>query len=304
VSGQKRIERCESRGEQGAREKSRAALSAKENAGALHDNFSGPAFLLNPARPPGKIRHPTWSSWRSGNAMKPPLLHPSRWLVVLWLPLVGLACDTGGDRNNGKSSAERAATATAPTTKGASSGKTSNVPHPPPSFEVEVKNVKACWDEADRQQRFTLILTNTGKHTENVFAIVYGCNEAVAPPRRALSPQTAQDWFKLAGSQDGRLTAKEIEEHWKEDAFISGRGGKLKPYHDARVKARDSVEIKDTAHALDKKETIHPATKDQALASVGFTLYKVWLFTEDGKCFLEKEIAVEPVNVKGKRPVD
>jgi hypothetical protein len=146
---------------------------------------------------------------------------------------------------------------------------------PPPQVTAAISQPKINW--ADEQQLFTLTLTNAGDKPETVHAIVYASNEQTKPPRRAISPPTAYQWFELAGSKDGRLSAQAIEQGWQTKAFITARGGKMPYSWQATLKPGETKAI-EASHNLDARSP-HPATKGKKLAHVGFLEYRVWLFT-------------------------
>jgi hypothetical protein len=54
------------------------------------------------------------------------------------------------------------------------------------------------------------------------------------------------------------------------------------------VPAGRSVTV-EASHNLDDASPF-PAAKGKRFAKAGFTEYQVWLFTEDGRCFLEKTV--------------
>src|SRR5262249_15285007 len=140
-------------------------------------------------------------------------------------PLVGmaLACENGGKKNG------RAQAGDPDSLPITNSGRPSNAarpPGPPPDVTAGI-STKTEPNWKDGQQVFILTLTNNGKKTETVHAIVYGTNEEIHPPRRAISPPTAYGWFSLVGSKDGKLTAQDLERSWKNNPFVSARGGKM-----------------------------------------------------------------------------
>jgi hypothetical protein len=225
-------------------------------------------------------------------------IHPlfARWpavrLVLLGLPLVSLAlaCDNG---------------AAVPNKPGSRSvpGSTSGI-FPAaalPSFRVSIDQVRVNWGVAP-QQTFSMTLTNTGARLETIHAIVYACNEDMNPPRRAISPPTASDWFVLAESQDGRLSPTDIEAHWKDNSFVSARGGKLKFSWDTTPGlppgASRTIEA---SHDLDDVSP-HPATRGKKLARSAFKEYQVWLFTSDGRCFHKETVPLTKVEEAPERP--
>jgi len=160
---------------------------------------------------------------------------------------------------------------------------------PPPQVTAAISQPKINW--ADEQQLFTLTLTNAGDKPETVHAIVYASNEQTKPPRRAISPPTAYQWFELAGSKDDRLSAQAIEQGWQTKAFITARGGKMPYSWQATLKPGETKAI-EASHNLDARSP-HPATKGKKLAHVGFLEYRVWLFTPDGQCFSEQTVPAE-----------
>jgi hypothetical protein len=160
----------------------------------------------------------------------------------------------------------------------------------PPSFRVQINQVSPRWDE--KQQRFHLILTNTGAQKAKIQAIVYARNETLTPPRRALSPPTASDlWFQLAYSRDGRITSYDIEHSWRSDGFVTAKLGKLARSWEANLEPGGTTEI-EAAHDLEDVSP-HPAFKGKKLAKTGYNEYQVWLFTNDGFCFARQEFKVE-----------
>jgi hypothetical protein len=209
---------------------------------------------------------------------------PNLRLALLALPLLGLlsACENNAPAPN------RSAARVAGTT-----------PSPLPTFQVAIDHVRISW--ADGQQTFALTLTNAGPSLESIHAIVYGRNEEITPPRRAISPPTASDWFTLADSRDGKLTPEDIEKHWKDNAFVSARGGKLKFSWDTTVPAGASKTI-EAGHDLDELSP-YPATRGKRLARAGFTEYQVWLFTADGRCFHKETVPVTKVEQAVEHPV-
>jgi len=205
------------------------------------------------------------------------------------LPLMGLACDSGPGTG-------KAPPPAAPTQRRV--GAPYSSPRQwtgQPSFEVKLVDFKVDWEDSP-QQTFKLAVTNTGAAPETVHVIVYGTNESIQPPRRALSPPSAADWFRVAGSKDGKLSPHDIEDHWKATkqgtAFLSARGQKVPFSHALFVPARATKVIDTGAHALDDTSP-HEATRGQRLERVPFTEYKVWLFTEDGRWFKEVVLPVK-----------
>src|ERR1700733_7292433 len=102
-------------------------------------------------------------------------IYPSSAICValLALPMLSLACDNGsaGPARSGAGPAG-----------GSGPGNVSSASRP--SFQVGIAKVRVSW--ADGQQTFTMTLTNTGERLEAIHAIVYGRNEDMNPPRRAL----------------------------------------------------------------------------------------------------------------------
>ncbi len=156
----------------------------------------------------------------------------------------------------------------------------------PPSFKVAISQVNPSWRDA--QQTFTLRLTNNGEKAETIHALVYARNEAITPPRRALSPPTATAWFELAESQDGKLTARDIEKHWKANNALTARGNKLKSTWDVLVPAGATKSV-EASHLLDETSP-YPAVKGKKLTKQAFTEYQVWLFTADGHWFFSETL--------------
>jgi hypothetical protein len=207
---------------------------------------------------------------------------------VLMLPFVALGCDNESTpRNGGAASTSGGAVKPARPLVGAAA----------PSFKVSITDVETNW--RDKQQTFVMTLTNTGDRVETVHALVYGRNEDVNPPRRAISPATATDWFKIAESEDGRLTALDIEKSWKTNAFYSARGNTLKHTWEATVPPGRTKTLPPMHHDLDDTSPF-PATKGKRLAKAGFTEYQVWLFTAEGRWFLEKTIAAKEAGTRPK----
>jgi hypothetical protein len=168
------------------------------------------------------------------------------------------------------------------------------VPAPPPPalprLTVQLDNVRIDW--RDRQQLFTLTFTNQGDRDETAKAIVYAQNNSFSPPRRAVSPPTAYQWFELAKSKDGRLTRQDIEQHWGTlGAFISARGVKMPSAWTAILKPKETRTL-DCSHDLPAVSP-HPLWKDRPLPRVGYNEYHLWLFTLDGKCYLEQRIFLQ-----------
>jgi len=156
---------------------------------------------------------------------------------------------------------------------------------PPPPITAKLAKVKLNWK--DRQQTFELHLTSTGSKLEIVNAVVYARNDATEPPRRGISPPTAFDWFNLAESVDGLLTAADVEQAWKKSGFQSGRGGTLRRTWDVKVPP-ETTEVVECAHDLNELSP-HPKWKDRKLAAVPYTDYDVWLFTKDGRCYFQEQ---------------
>ncbi|OAI45333.1 hypothetical protein AYO44_02710 [Planctomycetaceae bacterium SCGC AG-212-F19] len=156
----------------------------------------------------------------------------------------------------------------------------------PPQVTASIARVKLNWK--DRQQTFDLVLSNTGDKTAIVHAIVYGANDTVNPPRRGVSPATASAWFTLANSKDGQLTSVDIERAWKAEAFASARGGRLRKSWDVKIEP-GITEVVEASHDLDDKSP-HPQYKGKVLPNVGYTEYRVWLFTAEGQCFFEQTV--------------
>jgi hypothetical protein len=163
-------------------------------------------------------------------------------------------------------------------------------PLPPPSITASIGKVKLNWK--DRQQTFTLSLTNHGEQTETVHAIVYAKNDDLTPPRRGVSPPTAFNWFKLANSTDGDLKSIDVARAWKAEAFASARGGRLRKSWDVKIDPEDTAVI-DAAHDLDETSP-HAQWKGRKLAAVGYSEYQIWLFTDVGDCFLEETVLARP----------
>lgn len=68
---------------------------------------------------------------------------------------------------------------------------------------------------------------------------------------------------------------------------------------DATVKPSATSKPIDAGHDLDPKLR-DPAHKNKALAAEGFTEYKVWLFTDDGRWFSEQVLPAKPATIKKK----
>src|SRR5262249_31596401 len=118
----------------------------------------------------------------------------SRRTVIVWalsLPLLGLvpACEQPTPIQEGMAQ---------PTNSPASPATQRGVLTTPPSITANISDVKLNWKASERQQLFNFSLTNNGDKTETIHAIIYGRNEETKPPRRAISPPTAFEWFKLA----------------------------------------------------------------------------------------------------------
>jgi hypothetical protein len=163
-------------------------------------------------------------------------------------------------------------------------GKVAPRPAVPPQVKAAISQVKINWK--DKQQTFLLRLTNSGAKTEVVHAIVYARNDETNPPRRGISPPTAYDWFKLANSQDGRLTSQNIAQTWRAAEFATARGNRLRKSWDVKIEP-ETTENVEAAHDLDDTSP-HPAFKGKKFASVGYAEYQIWLFTPEGYCFSEE----------------
>lgn len=163
-------------------------------------------------------------------------------------------------------------------------------PAGPPSVTAAITKVKLNWK--DRQQTFTLNLTNHGDRTETVHAIVYAKNDDLAPPRRGISPPTGFNWFQLANSKDGDLKPIDVVRAWKAEGFTSARGGRLRKTWDVKIEP-EATEPIEAAHDLDEISP-HPQYKGKKLASIGYTEYQIWLFSDAGDCFLEETVLARP----------
>jgi len=195
---------------------------------------------------------------------------------MLLLPLLCLVSGCG-ERGGAQNASRNPQENTAPTKpRGA-----------PPVVTASISAVRTQWK--DGQQTFTLSLTNNGEKAETVHAIVYARNEEISPPRRAISPPTAYNWFKLIDSRNGLLTPNDIERNWRADAFFNGRSGRLRKSWDVTVQLGTSAVI-EAAHDLDETSP-HPDYKGLRLAHAGYTEYQVWLFTPEGQCFKEQTIS-------------
>src|SRR5208337_1654709 len=169
--------------------------------------------------------HRQRARWHHGNTDLPVEGHPmpaasepSRtWLSLrAWMLLLPLLCLVSGcgERGGAQNASRNPQENTAPTKpRGA-----------PPVVTASISAVRTQWK--DGQQTFTLSLTNNGEKAETVHAIVYARNEEISPPRRAISPPTAYNWFKLIDSRNGLLTPNDIERNWRADAFFNGRSGR------------------------------------------------------------------------------
>ncbi|MBY0526211.1 MAG: hypothetical protein K2R98_22645 [Gemmataceae bacterium] len=215
-----------------------------------------------------------------------------RWAILFAAPLVlaAIACEDGS-RGNGNGTGQA-------TNPDGSPWVGPVVRGTPPQFTAEVSNVKVAWK--DWQQTFDLTMTNEGKKTETVHAVIFASNEDMQPPRRAVSPPTAYLWFKLAGSSDGQLTHKSLERCWKNNAFVGARGGKL-PATWVATLAPGASQKTEASHVLDETSP-HPATKGKTLKREGFTTYHVWLFTPEGWCFDQKTLSVAELQAADKGP--
>jgi len=165
---------------------------------------------------------------------------------------------------------------------------------PLPQVTAKMARVKLNWK--DRQQTFDLHLTNAGSKQEIVNAIVYAKNDTTDPPRRAISPPTAFDWFNLANRKDGQLAPEDIELSWKMTGFQSGRGGRLRKTWDVKVEP-EATAVVECAHDLDELSP-HPKWKGKKLATAPYIEYQVWLFTSDGQCYFQEKFngQGEPLN--------
>jgi len=217
----------------------------------------------------------------------------SRAVLPVWLllplPLLALACEnTPTPIQLGKvKPTGLASTGPGPTT--------ADKPYTPPPVTAGISQVKLNWK--DRQQFFTITLTNSGDKEEIVHAVVYGTNNTANPPRRGISPPTATDWFGLVNSRDGVITAADIEKNWKTAGFLSARGGRLRRTWDEKVGPNATIEVL-AAHDLDDKSP-HPQWKGKPLAAVPYTEYHLWLFSPEGFCFFEETVpAFGPPPVK------
>lgn len=164
------------------------------------------------------------------------------------------------------------------------------VPMVPPQVTAKISRVRM--NLKDSQQLFTLSLTNAGDKSEIVHAIIYAKNDDIMPPRRAISPPTAAQWFKLAGSKDGKLTPQDIVKWWKADVFLSGRGGRLRKSFDEKVPAEATINV-ECHHDLEETSP-HPEYKGKRYPAAGYTDYQVWLFTPDGQLFFDQSF---PANI-------
>jgi hypothetical protein len=205
------------------------------------------------------------------------------WVGLLAASVVGLSCDESPRRAKPPPSLRNA---TAPV----SSGKVKPPPEKErPAVTAEISNVAVNWK--DRQQSFSLTLSNAGDREAVVRAIVYGKNDSIRPPRRAVSPPTAYPWFALAHCKDGALTAKDIERAWTINAFGNGRSGKLVSSWPVTILPRASHTI--TADHVLEDRSPHEAWADKPLARTGFNEYHIWLFTPDGECFWQKTVLLD-----------
>jgi hypothetical protein len=209
------------------------------------------------------------------------------WISLFSLPLValGLACENGAAPKNGPANNDATMPSGGPITSWVN--KKSG---PPPEVTASISNARTSWK--DGQQVFTLTLTNNGTKAETVHAIVYGTNEEIHPPRRAISPPTGYGWFSLVGSKDGKLTGKALESNWKNNPFVTARGGKMPASWVVTIEPTQSKDI-EASHTLDDTSP-HPAAKGKRLAKEGFTEYTIWLFTTDGQLFEDKTVPAKP----------
>lgn len=206
-------------------------------------------------------------------------------LLALPLVVVGLACENGSQQ----SAAPKETTWDGPRI----TAWVKNKDIPAPEVTARISKAYANWN--DGQQTFILSLTNNGTRPETVHAIVFGTNEDIHPARRAISPPTAYAWFSLAGSKDGKLSAADIQRHWKNNAFISARGGKLPNSWQATLEPGTTKDI-EASHNLDDTSP-HAATKGKRLAREGFTEYTIWLVTNEGQVFDEIRQPARPPKI-------
>ena len=218
----------------------------------------------------------------------PRLARVRRWTKAPGCALVALlglsACEKPTPLQEGKPAVVSKVTRVTPT-----NGK--NVqPSGPPSVTASISKVKLNWK--DRQQTFTLNLTNHGERTETVHALVYAKNDDVNPPRRGISPPTGFNWFQVANSKDGDLKSIDVVRAWKAEGFTSARGGRLRKTWDVKIDPEETKEV-EAAHDLDETSP-HPQWKGKKLAGIGYSEYQIWLFTETGECFLEETVLARP----------
>jgi hypothetical protein len=189
-----------------------------------------------------------------------------------------------------------------PAGAGTAAGEKTQAVPPDVTADVEARGFRLHWDTYS--QELTLGLTNGGDREATVWALLYGTNNSISPPRRELLPN-GDVWMRLAGkAEHGDLTPQDVERHWRDDPFKGRSFPNAGPRHVSRTWHVSAKGFRATLAPHEKKAVeLAPlvtetsdlgAWKGEPLERVGFDRVDVWLFGPDGTFFSRREVRVEP----------
>jgi len=164
-----------------------------------------------------------------------------------------------------------------------------------PAISVDVAGAEVEWKGALSRQSYKLTVKNTGQGEATIRAVVYATNESVSPARAATSPHKVAGWFILAAPSGekyaAKLTPQDIERNWSRNPWPTTAG-----MH-AEWPKQKAFEFTLKPGEEKTAEDWHPLNeanhKGEKFAKVGFTEYRVWLFTGEGKFFAEKVVTAD-----------
>ena len=151
-----------------------------------------------------------------------------------------------------------------------------------PSITASLSDFKV--DRPNAEFLFTLKVTNPDATEKTVFAIVYGVNDLVSPPRRSAWPMPGCV-FSEPGTERGAISASSISRSWQERTDY-GKGVKVP----LKAGGSDTIEgvlpIESTSpHGAWKGQRINP--------NAMYNEITLWVFSDSGQLIFEKEYTIQ-----------
>ena len=157
-------------------------------------------------------------------------------------------------------------------------------PAPLPDTKITAELSDFTTDRENAQFVFTLQASNGESNGATIYAVVYGQNGTISPPRRNAWP-FAGLLFARTGSGRGRLSPLDISEDWNSRPDNT-KGMKIVMQPNGSKSLEGALPINETSnHEAWLGEPINPR--------VMYNDVSLWIFTEHGRLILEKSYSIK-----------